>query len=110
MVTASTRAIEGLPDDASVVALRDAAGLPPLLAQHEALVVVSDGFEPDQLAIMAVAISTSGTPVIEVKAQRWDGESPSPVSAACRGVISGFGDAGVAAAVRMLQSQPTRQL
>jgi 3-dehydroquinate dehydratase len=40
---------------------------------------------------------------VEVRLQKWDGFSPSPLSAACRGVIAGFGEAGLAAAVRFLE-------
>ncbi len=41
---------------------------------------------------------------IEVRAERWDGHSPSPLSAACRGVISGFGLNGIHAAVKLLSN------
>lgn len=56
----------------------------------------------DELAVAAV-ITARGLPVIEVRAERWDGHTHSPLSAACRGVISGFGVApGIVAAAGVL--------
>jgi len=105
VITVSGRAIEGMPGDVVMLALQNAALLPAVLASHEAAVVVSDGFDANQVINLASAVVSVGKPVIEVRAARWDGETPSPLSAACRGVISGFGDAGVVAAVRLLRSQ-----
>lgn len=68
-------------------------------------VLVSDGLHADTEAAVAAAIRSAPGPVVEVRSLRWDGESPSPVSAACRGVISGFGAAGVAAAVGVLTGE-----
>jgi 3-dehydroquinate dehydratase len=48
------------------------------------------------------AIRAAGAQVVEVRFTRWDGEEHSEVSAACRGVIAGFGMEGVAAAVGLL--------
>lgn len=102
VIVATERAIPGLPREAQIVALGRAEDLPPILAAHDAAVIVSDGFGEDALTQLAAAIRGSGTPVIEVRAARWDGEASSPLSGACRGVISGFGDAGIAAAARLL--------
>ena len=64
-------------------------------------VVASDGLL-DSADAIAFAIKSSGRSCIEVRSQRWDGETESPLSAACRGVIAGFGPSGVTAAVDLL--------
>jgi hypothetical protein len=76
-----------------------------LAGPWEAAVLVTDGIPEASLDSIAQAVRASGRPVIEVRSARWDGASASPVSAACRGVISGFGPAGVAAAAAMLQRE-----
>lgn len=68
-----------------------------------AAVVVSDGLAGEGLVAVAAAVAACGRPVIEVRSGRWDGVEPSPLSAACRGVISGFGMAGVREALRVLE-------
>ncbi|MBI5948896.1 MAG: hypothetical protein HY875_12230 [Chloroflexi bacterium] len=65
-------------------------------------VLCSDGFDDGWLEPVAAEVRVRAGPVIEVRSQRWDGVTPSPVSAACRGVISGFGVRGVDAAVSVL--------
>jgi hypothetical protein len=40
--------------------------------------------------------------VILVRAERWDGHTPDPLAAAATGVISGFGEVGIAAAIAEL--------
>jgi hypothetical protein len=54
--------------------------------------------------MVASAVTASGRPCIEVRSERWDGESPSPLSAACRGVISGFGVDAARQAAAALES------
>ena len=49
------------------------------------------------------AIKASEHRCVEVRAERWDGRTPSPLSAACGGVISGFGVGGLLAAVRLVR-------
>jgi hypothetical protein len=105
VIVATSRPVRGIPDAAEVVALARAEELPRILAAHDAAVIVSDGFDDDTLAGLAAAIRASNTPVIEVRAGPWDGETPSPLSGACRGVISGFGEAGIAAAARLLLNE-----
>ena len=76
----------------SLAAALDAVGLASVVrAGRGPLVLVSDGLDVPELATIASAVRESGRPCIEVRSERWDGESPSPLSAACRGVISGFG-------------------
>ena len=50
----------------------------------------------------ATARYGGNTTCIEVRSARWDGTSPSPLSAACRGVISGFGTRAIATAVSLV--------
>lgn len=72
-------------------------------------VLLSDGLADADLAVVGAATKARGAPVIEVRSGRWDGETQSPVSAACRGVISGFGVAGIAAAVALLVREAARK-
>lgn len=55
--------------------------------------------------VIAGAVRTAEATVILVEPGAWDGESHSPVSAACAGVIAGFGVAGVSAAVALLRER-----
>ena len=64
------------------------------------VVLCVDGL-PD-LEVIAGAVRTVEAAVILVETDAWDGETHSPVSAACSGVIAGFGIAGVSAAVALL--------
>jgi 3-dehydroquinate dehydratase len=105
VIVAAPREISGLPVSAEVAWLADVSRMESVLNEHEAAVLVSDGFDDVASGRLAEVIGQTGRGVIEVRAQRWDGETPSPVSAACRGVISGFGDAGILAAVRLLLSE-----
>ncbi len=73
-----------------------------LAGTFDAAVVMSDGIPDASLAVVAAAVSACGRPAIEVRSERWDGASHSPLSAACRGVISGFGMAGIREAVKAL--------
>ncbi len=68
-------------------------------------VLCSDGLDPVELTAAAALIGELGLSVVEVRSERWDGASPSPLSAACRGVVSGFGPAGVAAAAALLRRE-----
>ena len=60
------------------------------------------GLVGDTAEVAAAAAAVDGT-VIEVRRGAWDGETPEAVSAACAGVIAGFGIAGVSAAVALLR-------
>lgn len=80
-----------------------------LLAGRTAPVVfVSDGLAGDELAAAAHAIRAAAPAVVEVRAERWDGRTWSPLAAACRGVIAGFGAGGVAAALRFFETEGER--
>ncbi len=65
------------------------------------VVLCFDGL-PDA-EVIAGAVRTIEATVILVEQDAWDGETHSPVSAACTGVVAGFGIAGVSAAVALLQ-------
>ncbi|MFN0095744.1 MAG: hypothetical protein ACKVVT_13330 [Dehalococcoidia bacterium] len=79
--------------------------LAALGAPADAVVLLSDLVPETNRMIIAGAVKQGGRPVIEVRSERWDGESDSPLSAACRGVISGFGLAGIEAAVALLRRE-----
>ena len=65
-------------------------------------VIWADAVSAGDVGRLVEAIRASGRRCIEVRAERWDGREPSPLSAACGGVISGFGLGGVREAVRVL--------
>jgi hypothetical protein len=73
-----------------------------LKASDAPAVLVTDGLDQEDLDSLASVIRERGGPCIEVRSARWDGETQSPVSAACRGVISGFGANGVRRAAELL--------
>lgn len=68
-------------------------------------VVWSDGLFEDDPTEIAPFVRARAAATIEVRADRWDGRTPSHLSAACRGVISGFGVNGVKRAVELLRSE-----
>ncbi len=73
-----------------------------LLGSYAGAVLVSDTIPADRHAVVASAVRAAGYPVIEVQSRPWRGEEHSLLTAACRGVVAGFGAAGVGAAVRAL--------
>ena len=66
-------------------------------------VLVTDHLDAEDLDSLAAAIRERQGEVIEVRLSGWDGETHSPVSAVCRGVISGFGADGIVRAVELLR-------
>ncbi|KAA0226618.1 hypothetical protein EDM76_12805 [bacterium] len=94
---------EGMATDpvagCDVVACRSVGEIARALAgEFAAAVLVSDGLPAADLEQAAGVVRACRFPVIEVRSERWDGTAYSPLSAACRGVISGFGAAGIVAA------------
>ncbi len=69
-------------------------------------VICSDALSGDDLALVAAAVGHRAGQCIEVRSAGWDGEAHSPLAAACRGVISGFGAAGVRRAAALLLASP----
>ena len=70
-----------------------------LRATANPAVIWSDDVDEESLEAVAAAVRDRAGACIEVRGKGWDGQTLSPLSAACRGVISGFGAGGVAAAV-----------
>ncbi len=73
-----------------------------LKASPAPAIIVTDGLEIEDLDALAGAIRERGAICIEVRSARWDGETQSPVSAVCKGVVSGFGTLGIARAAEQL--------
>lgn len=66
-------------------------------------VICTDTIAGEEAESVAAAIRERAAPCVEVRLAGWDGESHSPVSAVCKGVISGFGPAGVLRAAQYLR-------
>lgn len=81
------------------------AALAALAMPHDGVVIVTDTLPESDLPRVAAAIRANAKPAIEVRSERWDGDAFSRISAACRGVISGFGPNGLLAAAELLSSQ-----
>lgn len=97
--------VTGLPAGAMTVAYETVGdAVTALGAAAVPAVLWSDGLPADGLELVAQAVRGRSGAVVEVRGEPWDGETFSPLSAACRGVISGFGAAGVAEALRLLAS------
>ncbi len=101
VVPASCSLPAPLPDGVTVVRYKNAVEVAAAIAGGSGpAVILSDALhDPD--GVVASAVRNSGRPCIEVRSQRWDGETPSPLAAACRGVVAGFGVAGVIAATKL---------
>ena len=91
-----------LPAGVDVRAYASAAEVVAALGETTSGVVLcSDGLSAAEHE-RAAAVAAAGAAVVEVRSASWDGETHSPLSAACVGVIAGFGLAGVSAAVDLL--------
>ncbi len=96
-------AVSGLIETAMFVPFHTAFDAAVALKASDApAVLVTDGLELEDLEMLASVLRERSAPCIEVRSERWDGETASPVSAACRGVISGFGSHGIARAASLL--------
>ncbi|MCC6383111.1 MAG: hypothetical protein IT304_11450 [Dehalococcoidia bacterium] len=98
--------VVALPDlpGARVVRYVDAeAACVGLDAVFDVALLLSDGLDAEGEAAVAAAVRASGRPVVEVQSVRWEGERHSPLTAACRGVVAGFGAHALAAVLRSLQ-------
>jgi hypothetical protein len=66
--------------------------IPGLLTSYPLPAVIArDAISPAHVERIAEAIRARQAPVIAVAVSPWDGASPDPIAAACRGVVSGFG-------------------
>ncbi len=86
----------------------DSAHLAVLIAGLPAsspVVLYHDGLTDREQARITGTLGAQSLDVIEVRGPGWDGFESTPLSSACRAVISGFGTAGIAQAVSAL-SQP----
>ncbi len=92
-----TAALPTLPADVKVVRFGTAHELVAALRGPENIVLVSDGLRGGDA--VAHAIRTAGVTVIQVQSEKWDGEEHSALTAACKGVIAGFGLSAVAYAI-----------
>lgn len=89
------------------------AGFDPVVAAEctaEALeagvIIVLDSLATEEVAALEPVLAGSvERRCIAVLCGRWDGFAPLPLVAACRGIISGFGAAGIAAAAGQLARQ-----
>lgn len=77
-----------------------------LRATDAPAVICSDALSGDDLALVAAAVGHRAGQCIEVRSAGWDGEAHSPLAAACRGVVSGFGADGVRRAAALLLASP----
>ena len=68
-------------------------------------VLCTDTIPAEESDAVVTALRERTAPCIEVRLYPWDGESHSPISAVCRGVISGFGPNAVARAAEFLSSE-----
>jgi 3-dehydroquinate dehydratase len=89
-----------LPDDVAVVRYATVRELVRGLREGMRAVIVTDGLAGGDA--VAHALRSLGVSAIEVQSERWDGETHSQLTAACRGVIAGFGAGAVAYAVAAL--------
>lgn len=95
-------ALPALPADVTVVRFGTAHELVAAMRGATDAVLVSDGLAGGDA--IAHAIRSLGLRVIEVQSAKWDGESHSALTAACMGVISGFGAGAVRYAVQALRT------
>lgn len=80
----------------------DSAHLAVILASLPAsspVVLYHDNLTAREQTRIAGTLDSQSLDVIEVRGLGWDGFESSPLSSACKGVISGFGTAGIAQAV-----------
>ena len=65
-------------------------------------ILCTDTIPAEEADAVVTALRDRPAACIEVRLAPWDGESHSPISAACRGVIAGFGVVGVVRAAELL--------
>ncbi len=96
----------GAAERAVVVRYTTVADIQAALASGAGPVILrSDGLDDSSVTAAAHAVRAAAMTVIEVRSERWDGASYSELSAACRGVISGFGADGILAALALLERE-----
>lgn len=96
----------GWPVPAGDVRVRRYTTAAEVVAALEApgdVVLVSDALTRGDLGDVAAAVRARTGETIELRSERWDGATESPLSGACRGVISGFGAAALVRAIEVLR-------
>lgn len=68
-------------------------------------VIVLDALTAEETSALEQLLANNKRQCIAVLARKWDGFEAVPIAAACRGIISGFGLAGVTAALREFEPQ-----
>lgn len=107
LLPADAPAPDGLPDGVELRRYAAADVIAALAAADGDVVLCADGIDVADLADVAAAVRDAPGTVVEVRSAPWDGETHSPLSAACAGVIAGFGPDGVrAAALLLLRAAP----
>ena len=91
-----------LADGVEVTACATASEVTAALAAATGDVVLCAGDLAGDAGVADALAAVAGT-VVQVELEWWDGVTHSAVSAACEGVIAGFGTAGIAAAVAVLR-------
>lgn len=76
-----------------------------LAAEVTGVVLMTDGLPETALTSVIQSVQACGIPVVEVRGSQWDGLTPAPLAAACKGFISGFGIEGAWAAAEALRSR-----
>lgn len=59
-------------------------------------ILVRDHIEAAHAAPVVEALRAHPAPVVAVSTTPWDGETPDPIAAACRGIVAGFGYRAIA--------------
>ncbi|GIW13733.1 MAG: hypothetical protein KatS3mg062_1172 [Tepidiforma sp.] len=65
------------------------------------VILVRDRIPPEHSGAVAEAVRAHPADVIAVGSAPWDGATPDPLAAACRGIVSGFGYGAVARLVAL---------
>ena len=91
-----------LADGVEVTACATASEVTAALAAATGDVVLCAGDRRGDAEVAGAVAGVTGS-VIQVELESWDGVTHSAVSAACAGVIAGFGTAGIVAAVALLR-------
>jgi hypothetical protein len=91
------------------------AGAADLCAPGEPLprapwVLVLDGLSDAEVGVLEAALGDAQVQPVAVQGPQWDGFVPIPLAGLCRGLVCGFGDAGVVAAIQALEGEAGQRL
>jgi hypothetical protein len=86
---------------------RSALDIPGILRSSPLpAILIRDRVEHAHAAKVAEALRAHPAPVIAVSTAPWDGETPDPIAAACRGIVAGFGYGAVGRLLEVLAPSP----